>query len=135
MILSTNGNYVEFILPDSATKEYTLTNAYISGDFYGHPQLQTHREIELDGLTMVGMAPTIHYTRSILPDITVYIGQQPSANRAPELTGASSTEATIKLGDTLSFICQSVVYRCGQRCFNLHRFCQRSSCANYKCRL
>lgn len=96
----TNGNYVEFILPDSATKEYTLTNAYISGDFYGHPQLQTHREIELDGLTMVGMAPTIHYTRSILPDITVTVGQQPSANGAPELVGADSAQASIELGKT-----------------------------------
>lgn len=99
---STENNYLTVTLPKDGTVSHTFTAGYISGDYYGYPSIVTHRTIPETGIEIPSgiFADTVHYTRSILPDITVTVGQQPSANGVPELVGADSAQASIELGKT-----------------------------------
>ncbi len=98
--LITKANYVSIVLPDDGQGEYLLNNGYISGDLWGSDLIyeKNHRGLDDFGTGANMAANTVHYTRSILPDITVTVGQQPSANRAPELVGADSAQESIELG-------------------------------------
>lgn len=81
---STENNYLTVTLPEDGAASHTFTAGYISGDYYGYPSIVTHRTIPETGIEIPSgiFADTVHYTRSILPDITVTVGQQPSVNGA-----------------------------------------------------
>lgn len=98
--LITKANYIEFTLSDN---EVNLTDGYVSADLWGSElnDEKNHRGLDDDGTGVNFSAATVHYTRSILPDITVSVGQNPSGNRAPELKNPNitSADATITLGN------------------------------------
>lgn len=96
---ATKNNYIEVTFPENRQQEFYLTDGYIFGGVFGS-NLGEHRKLDEKGMPPNLVAGTGKYTRSILPDITLYIGQEPSANRAPELTGAAVAEKTISKSDT-----------------------------------
>lgn len=91
----TDNNFIEFTL----TETVNLKEGYILGGLWGSDP-GAHRALTDEGNLPNLDAPTGEYIRSILPDITVTVGQQPSANRAPELAGADSAQESIELGKT-----------------------------------
>ncbi len=98
----TNGNYVDVTIPaDTTETSVTLKDGYIGFGVIGLTGFtkggDSHRNIPDAGCSTRGNQATLH-TRSILPEITVSVGDTSAPNTAPVVRGDAPTEGSIYLG-------------------------------------
>ncbi len=93
----TTANCIEVVMPDDG-KDVTLYDGYIGLGVIGLTEFvngsDSHRNIPDDGCTTRGSSTTYH-TRSILPDITVSVGDTSAPNNAPIVRKEAVSEKEI----------------------------------------
>lgn len=105
----TEGNYFDIVIPAENTQPtYTLTEGYIGLGMYGLPNISgknadTHRNIPDEGCATRntdsdGNAKETYHTRSMLPDLTIQVGNIAAPNTAPNVKGSAPATAAIELG-------------------------------------
>ena len=103
-LVPTEANYIDVTIPaDTSETSFTLSNGYMATGIIGLSAFanggDSHRNIPDDGCTTRGDKTTFH-TRSMLPDITINIGDQSAPNSAPYAKGDAVESAQIELGQT-----------------------------------
>lgn len=98
----TEANYFEVLIPKNTTeKSFTLSDGYIATGVIGVTGfangIDGHRNIP-DGGCLTRGSETTFNTRSILPEITINIGDTSAPNSAPYVKGDAITAAQIELG-------------------------------------
>lgn len=93
----TAANYVEIVMPEDGSS-VTLTDGYIGLGVIGLTTFadggDSHRNIPDSGSTTRGSATTFH-TRSILPEITIFVGDTSAPNNAPIVKIGATSEGSI----------------------------------------
>ena len=100
----TAANYIDVTIPaDTTETSFTLSNGYIATGVIGLTAFanggDSHRNIPDAGCATRGNETTFH-TRSILPDITINIGDNSAPNSAPKAKGDAVNQAQIENGQT-----------------------------------
>ncbi len=98
----TVGNNIEVTIPEAAEgTSYTLTDGYIGVGILGLTNFfdggDSHRNIPDSGCSTRDSRTTFH-TRTILPELTITVGQTTDPNNAPTVVPGSVTEASIEAG-------------------------------------
>ena len=93
----TTANYVDIVMPEDGSS-VTLTDGYIGLGVIGLTEFvnggDSHRNIPDGGCGTRGSASTFH-TRSVLPEITVDVGDTSAPNAAPIVRTDAVTEGSI----------------------------------------
>lgn len=99
----TTANYVDVTIPeDGDATSFKLTDGYIGVGIIGLTNFadggDSHRNIPDSGCATRGSSTTFN-TRSMLPEITISIGDGTTLNNTPYVTNEAASEASIQLGD------------------------------------
>ena len=100
----SSGNYIDVTIPaDTAETSFILSDGYMATGVIGLTAFadggDSHRNIPDGGCSTRGSITTFH-TRSMLPDITINIGDQSAPNSAPYVKGDAIKSAQIEQGQT-----------------------------------
>lgn len=109
--LIATGNYVDVTVPIDSIN---LTEGYISSSIYGgEPADDTKNHRMLKGNTEYSFGPYydgVRYTRSILPEITVTVGLEPSENTAPIVADPCFSIPSIFKGESYNVSLSNLFY-------------------------